>query len=110
MVASLMGRFKNETGERNVVIPLPNVTASGLKILDWIERLITVLGKESRGLEVLGLAICNYDGFVISRATVNYILHESLRKLQLRRPEKKPLKWMFLMKHLFTEGAEEVLT
>ena len=56
--------LKNETGERNVLIPLPNVTASGLKIRDWIERLITVLEKESRGLEV-GPAICDYDGFVM---------------------------------------------
>lgn len=89
VVAPLMGRFKNETGERNVLIPLPNVTASGLKIRDWIERLITVLEKESRGLEV-GPAICDYDGFVMPRATVNCILHESLRKLQLRRPDIVP--------------------
>ena len=91
--------LKNETGERNVLIPLPNVTASGLKIRDWIERLVTVLEKESRGLEV-GPAICDYDGFVMPWATaVNSILHESLRKLQLRRPDS-----------LFTEGPEEVLT
>ena len=46
VLAPLMSRFKNETGERNVLIPLPNVTASGLKIRDWIERLITVLEKQ----------------------------------------------------------------
>ena len=48
LIAPLLGRFKNETGERNVLIPLPNVTANRLKIRVWIERLVEVLKKEGR--------------------------------------------------------------
>ena len=90
VIAPLMGHFKHETGERNVLIPLPNVTASGLKIRVWIERLVVeVLKKEGRQDEV-GPAICNYDGFVMPRARINHVLHGALKKLQSERPDIVP--------------------
>ena len=49
-----------------------------------------MLEKEDRGLEV-GPAICDYDGVMMPRATVNGILHECLKKLQLMRPDLIPL-------------------
>lgn len=90
VTAPLMGRFKNETGERNVLIPLPNVTASGLAIRLWVERLVNLLISEGRHKEV-GPAICDYDGFVMPRARVNFVLHSALKKLQAERTDIVPL-------------------
>ena len=89
VIAPLIGCFKNETGERNVLIPLPNVTAHGLKIRVWIERLVEVLKQEGRQDKV-GPAICNYDGFVMPRARINHVLHGALKKLQSERPDVVP--------------------
>ena len=40
IVAPLMGRFKGETGERNLLLCMVNVTASGIPVRKWLERLV----------------------------------------------------------------------
>ena len=43
VVVPLMGRFKNETGERNLVLVLANETNGGLKLRKWIDRFTALL-------------------------------------------------------------------
>jgi len=44
----LMGRFKNEDGERNVIWFVVGKTASGIPVRRWIERLVGVLRSEGK--------------------------------------------------------------
>lgn len=48
VVVPLMGRFKGETGERNVLRFLVNQTQSGIAIDKWVGRLVRVLMAEGR--------------------------------------------------------------
>ena len=81
VVAPLMGRFKNETGERNMILALASVTSSGIQIRKWLERLIILLIREGRHNRV-GPAICEKDGFLMARWKINGILHEALLRIQ----------------------------
>lgn len=86
VVLPLMGRFKGETGERNVLLVMANTTSSGLEIRKWIERLGTLLRREGRHRAV-GPAFCTRTGFVFERWRLNGILHETLGKIQVNRPD-----------------------
>ena len=45
----LMGRFKGETGETNVLLPLvSNTDGGGLQIRRWVEALVTILIAEGK--------------------------------------------------------------
>ena len=47
VVVLLMGRFKNETGERNLVLVFANETnGGGLKVRKWIDRFTALLDLE----------------------------------------------------------------
>ena len=81
VVIPLMGRFKNETGERNILFALASVTASGIEVRKWVERLIILLMQEGRN-RTLGPAICEADGFVMERWKINGIIREGLMKIQ----------------------------
>ena len=81
VVIPLMGRFKGETGERNVLLVLANESANGLEMRKWVERLAMVLTKEGR-MQTVGPAICNTNGFVMERGRLNALLHEALGKIQ----------------------------
>ena len=81
VVIPLMGRFKNETGERNLLLTLASETQSGIEIRKWVERLIILLIREGRSNQV-GPAICERDGFLMERWKINGILHEALERIQ----------------------------
>ena len=81
VVIPLMGRFKNEVGERNMLLTLASTTSSGIQIRKWVERLIILLMREGRGNRV-GPAICDVDGFLMPRWKINGIFHESLLRIQ----------------------------
>ena len=81
VVIPLMGRFKNEVGERNMLLTLASSTSSGIPIRKWVERLIILLMREGRGSRV-GPAICDVDGFLMPRWKINGILHEALLRIQ----------------------------
>ena len=85
VVVPLMGRFKNETGERNVLLAFVNVTKAGLPVRWWLELLARVLVME-RKHKVVGPAFCNEDGTVLERYKLNELLHEGLEKVQLTKP------------------------
>lgn len=82
----LMGRFKHETGERNILFALTSVTASGLRVRRWIERLAAVLVRERKNLEV-GPALCDVNGFCYQRWKLNMELHNQLEALRTKRPD-----------------------
>ena len=86
VVVPLMGRFKNETGERNLVIVLANRTKSGLEVRRWIDRFTALLLVEGKG-EVTGPGLCNEDGFMLERWRLNNEYHSVMLKIQVLYPE-----------------------
>lgn len=81
VVVPLMGRFKNETGERNLLLILANCTNGGLEIRKYLDRFTAVLMKEDRQ-ERVGPAVCDHNGVVLGRRELNDELHEAMEKLQ----------------------------
>jgi len=82
----MMGRFKGETGERNLIFCVTNSSQSGIPNRRWLERLARLLRLESRHKEA-GPAFCDRDGFVISSSFLNKELHRNLSNLQASRPD-----------------------
>jgi hypothetical protein len=80
-VILLMGRFKQETGERNLILVLANKTRSDLEIRKWIDLLTTLLRVEKRNEEVCP-AICNDDGFMMESWKLNGEFHEAVKRVQ----------------------------
>ena len=87
VLVPLMGRFKGENGERNVLLALCNVSSNGkIPIRKWIERLVAVLMHEGKHRDV-GPALCNQDGYVMHQSELNKELWEMLRRIQISRPD-----------------------
>jgi hypothetical protein len=89
IVVPMMGRFKGETGERNILRVLVNRTASGIEVRKWVEWVIEVL-KQERGQNThrkVGPAFCDEKGEVLSYSLVNQWFHEELIKVQEAHPE-----------------------
>lgn len=82
----LMGRFKNELGERNVLLPMVNETASGLQVRNTIENLVRILKREGRNEGMPGPALCHSNGRSISRAEINREFLTALLKIQSEAP------------------------
>jgi hypothetical protein len=88
VVIPLMGRFKGETGERNVIRVLVDRTRSGLEVRRWVTRLIHVLKKEGRGQTSRpGPAFCDEQGTVLAYPYMNSLFHDELLKVQEAHPE-----------------------
>ena len=82
----MMGRFKGETGERNLIFCLANVSNSGIPNRRWLERLARLLKLEGRHKDA-GPAFCDAEGFVLSSSSLNKELHRLLSNLQMSRPD-----------------------
>jgi hypothetical protein len=80
-VIPLMGRFKQELGERNLIMVLASVTKSNLNIWKWVDLLSGLLRAERRHEDV-GPAICDKEGCMLERWKLNGELHSMLTKLQ----------------------------
>ena len=80
-VIPLMGRFKQETGERNLIIVLANVTKGGLHIRKWVDLLSGLLEAEGR-IEEVGPALCSDNGYMIERWRLNGELHSIMLKVK----------------------------
>ena len=89
VVIPLMGRFKGETGERNLILVLAKKTSSGIEIRKWVDRLIALLSIEGRD-KVIGPAICHMDGVVFSMRDLNQRLHTLLEAIQSEKPNLIP--------------------
>ena len=83
----LMGRFKNEDGERNVIRFVVGKTASGIPVRRWIERLVGVLRSEGKDKGNLGPAFCVPNGNVISYRNMDGEFHRALQQVQEGHPE-----------------------
>ena len=79
VVIPLLGRFKNEEGERWHVMPSVSVTRSGFQVRHWVERLVNVLKLEKHGL---GPAFCNVDGEMLKYGWIDERFVEELQKVQ----------------------------
>jgi hypothetical protein len=88
VVIPMMGRFKGETGERNVLRVLAGITKSGINVALWVTRLIDLLEREERHhIEKPGPAFCDEKGFVLSYGLVNGWFHDELIKIQQTHPD-----------------------
>ena len=81
IVIPLMGRFKNETGERNLLMVLANHTNGGLNIRKYVDRFTALLLIEGRG-DTVGPAVCDIQGVVLDSSTLNKELHNAMEKIQ----------------------------
>jgi hypothetical protein len=104
----LMGRFKNETGERNLLMVLANVTNGGLDIRKCMDRFTSVLSLEGRSATI-GPAVCNRDGSAMERWRLNGELHDILERVQSQQNDIIPLdievRERFNIHRLFRRGA-----
>jgi hypothetical protein len=83
VIIPLMGRFKGETGERNVLRVLVLETQSGIQIGKWVRRLVALLEQEQRtDLNHPGPAFCDTQGFVLAYNVMNAWFHEEIQKVQ----------------------------
>ena len=80
IVIPLMGRFKNEMGERNLVIVLANEIDGGLKIRRWIDRFTALLMAEGKD-NTTGSAICNVKCYMLEKWRLNRELHNMLKQV-----------------------------
>jgi hypothetical protein len=87
VVAPLLGRFKNEIGERYHLALLAPETQSGIKMRCWLEALIDTRDGEAR---TRGPAFCDEEGKVTYSGVYEPFFHEVLTEVQLRRPDLIP--------------------
>ncbi len=77
----LMGRFKHENGERNLMFAFVSVTDnSQLPVRQCLERLVFILRKEGRD-NTVGPALCDANGFVYSYWKMNSEFHDQLQQV-----------------------------
>ena len=69
VVMPLLGRFKNEDGEKWHVMVAVSKTSSGLKPRFWLEKLVEVLDKERK--QSIGPAFCTRQGEMIDYWEMN---------------------------------------
>jgi len=84
VVIPLLGRFKNEEGERLHLMVSVSVTGSGLKVRYWVDRWLGILRSEGRSS---GPAFCNMSGTVLESGDIDGEFHNQLRKVQEARPD-----------------------
>ena len=84
VVIPLLGRFKNETGERLHLMLAVNVTKSGFKVRMWVERMVRTLMNEGKRD---GPAICDKEGYLLKASKMNSEFREQLAIVQARRPD-----------------------
>lgn len=84
IVIPLLGRFKNETGERLHLMLSVNETKSGFKVRMWVERLVRTLMNEGKRD---GPAICDKEGYLLQTSKINAEFREQLAIVQVYRPD-----------------------
>ena len=84
VVIPLLGRFKNEDGERWHIMLSVSETSSGLKVRTWLERLAKILESENKKE---GPALCHKNGLVIKSSEIDSDFHSLLESIQDTRPD-----------------------
>ena len=83
----LMGRFKQEDGERNLMFAFASVSSgSRIPIRFCLERVAWILSHEGKD-QVVGPALCDVDGFVYPYWKLNEEFHAQLEKIREVRPD-----------------------
>lgn len=80
-VVSLIGRFITETGELRHLLPLPEITKSGLKHAMWMDRLFE--WSKSKGVTE-GFAFRSEDGEPVRASEYDFT---KLQEIQSKRPD-----------------------
>jgi hypothetical protein len=86
-IIPLLGRFKNEDGERYHLTPLASRTASGIELEIWVQRLVNL--KVSQGLE-RGPAFSNRTGQPLHTKWLELEILDRLHLIQGERPDLIP--------------------
>ena len=81
VLVPLLGRFKNEMGNRLILLALADESKSGLKFRFWVEKLVEVLISEEKD-KVAGPAFCTNDGSMYPTKLINEELHHRLNDIQ----------------------------
>ena len=77
-----MGRFKNKTGERNLLLVLSNKTNGGIEVRKWVDCFTANLGMEGKG-KTTGPSVCDKNGIILQQSVVNEELHAILSVVQM---------------------------
>ena len=83
VVIPLLGRFKNEDGEKWHVMISTDITGSGIKVRQWLERLVEVLTNEDKPM---GPAFCDSSGEMIGYWEMNNSFIKELEVVQKNEP------------------------
>ena len=83
VVVPLLGRFKNEDGERCHLMLSVAKTKSGFEVRKWVERISEILVEENH---FSGPAFCHKDGSCIKALEVDTEFHRQLEKIQVSHP------------------------
>ena len=110
VIVSVMGIFKGEDGERIHLLPLINVTQSGIKIQGWLVRLVDLLKIEERNNFP---EFCNEEGYILSASSIESVFHPILEEIQDNRdriladaiPSELVFKEHYQCNHSFCRGA-----
>jgi len=78
-VIPLLGRFKNEEGERWHLMLAASYTQSGFKVRCWLERLVSILVIERK---FAGPAFCHESGKVVRSLEMDAEFHVQLEAVQ----------------------------
>ena len=84
VVIPLLGRFKNEVGERWHLMLAAERTNSGFEIGKWTRRVAKMLKLEGK---TSGPVLCNEDGSLINAYEIDAEFHRQLVKIQEGRPD-----------------------
>ena len=79
IVISLLGKFKGEDGDRMHVLPLANVTKSGIRIRKWLERVARIYREEGRSDSP---AFCDKEGYMLTSGDIERVFHPFLIEMQ----------------------------
>ena len=88
VVVPLLGRFKNEDGEKWHLMLSVSVTASGFRVRHWIERVCNILVDENKQS---GPAFCHPSGIAIKTIEMDDEFHSQLERVQEKRPDLIPV-------------------
>jgi len=83
VVIPLLGRFKNEEGERWHLMMSVSTTGSGFMVCKWVERLASVLVEEGHHS---GSAFCHKNGKCIRSYEIDEEFHKQLERVQIDHP------------------------
>ncbi len=83
VIIPLLGRFKGETGERYHLTPLASVTSSGLRVREWVKRLVFVRETQNK---YRGPAFCDDNGGIEKGKVYELAIMDRLAGIQASRP------------------------